>query len=67
MSTTDIRIQYPDGCRDTDTFAARVEEMLGALGINPPSVSDMPSHLIITIATRDLIDVATALRDENLI
>ena len=70
MSTTNIRIRYPEGSIGTDTarFAKKVEEILEAAAcINPPSVSDMPSHVIITIATDDLFEAATALRNAKLI
>ena len=68
MSTTNIRIRYPEGCTDTDSFAADIEETLHNAGcFNPPIVSDMPSHVIITIATDDLFEAATALRNAKLI
>ncbi|WP_323006549.1 hypothetical protein [Pseudorhodobacter sp.] len=70
MSSTDIRIRYPEGTIGTDTtrFAKKVEAILEAAAcMNPPSVCDMPSHLIITIATDDLFEVATALRTAKLI
>lgn len=67
MSTTDIRILYPEGCTDQDGFAADIEEAIHTACMNPPRVCDMPSHVIITIATGDLMDVASALRDAKLI
>lgn len=67
MSTTDIRIRYPEGCTDTDGFAAEIEEALHEACMNPTRVCDMPSHVIITIATGDLMDAASALRDAKLI
>lgn len=68
MSTTDIRIFYPEGTTDTNAFADKIEILLHDAGVmNPPRVSDMPGHLTITIATGDLFEAATALRDAKLL
>lgn len=69
MSTTDIRILYPEGTIGSDAarFARKIEEILEGAGINPPRVCDMPSHVIITIATYDLFDVAATLKEAGVI
>ena len=67
MTTTDIRIRYPESINPF-RFAAKVEELLhDACCFTPPRVRDMPCYVIITIATDDLFAVEDALRDAKLI
>jgi hypothetical protein len=67
MSTTDIRIRYPENTESQIRFAIGIKNLIHEAGCNPPNVCDMPSHVIITIATADLLDVATVLQKAKLL
>lgn len=67
FASTDIRIDYPADSRSADDFAADIESLLHDNGITPQRVCDMPSHLIITINTEDLLDTATAMKAADML